>query len=119
MDNQRLILFLALSFILFLGWQAWQKDYAPAPVALNGSNAAMTASASKGLETPNDVPMVQTQQDKATKADTPAAPVTGMEATGSSQRIHVVTDNLDVIIDTRGGDIRQEIISAKSAELFL
>lgn len=105
MDNQRLILFLALAFILFLSWEAWQEDYAPKPVA---SPAAETAT--PALELPKDVPAAQQTQVDDTppvKADTPEAPATGMEASSSSQRINVLTDTLDVIIDSRGGDIRQ------------
>ena len=30
MDNQRLFLFVALSFVVLLMWQAWLKDYGPA-----------------------------------------------------------------------------------------
>lgn len=110
MDNQRLILFLALSFVLFLGWEAWQEDYAPKPVTSSDSSTEMSAPAmaSSAAQAPSDVPMAQqTQLDQSVKADTPAAPTTGMEESTSSQRIHVVTDTLDVIIDTRGGDIRQ------------
>jgi len=105
MDNQRLILFLALSFVLFLTWKAWQEDYAPQemppPVAVE--------SATPALEVPQDVPGAQ----QTLSSETPVAaeatatpPATGMEDS-NSQRIHVVTDTLDIIIDTRGGDIRQ------------
>jgi YidC/Oxa1 family membrane protein insertase len=31
MDNQRLFLFVALSFVVLLIWQAWMEDYGPAP----------------------------------------------------------------------------------------
>ncbi len=105
MDNQRLILFIALAFVLFLTWEAWQEDYAPKPAA-----TAAVETTTPVLEPPKDVPFAQqTQADTPAviKADTPEAPTTGMEASSSSQRINVVTDTLDVIIDTRGGDIRQ------------
>ncbi len=108
MDNQRLILFLALSFILFIGWEAWQEDYVSKPVAINGNTAEMAAPATQALATASDVPLAQqTQLDGSVKADTPQVQATGIEASASSQRIHVVTDTLDVFIDTRGGDIRQ------------
>jgi len=108
MDNQRLILFLALSFILFLGWEAWQEDYVTKPVATNGSSSEITTPATPAMEMASDVPGApQTQLDASVKADTPQAPAGGIEASAMSQRIHVVTDTLDVIIDTRGGDIRQ------------
>lgn len=102
MDNQRLILFFALAFVLFLTWEAWQADYGPQPVA------EAPASDSAGVpEAPKDVPLAQPQPDAASRADTPAAPDTGMEATPTSRRIHVRTDTFDIEIDTRGGDIRE------------
>ncbi len=109
MDNQRLILFLALSFILFLGWEAWQEDYVTKPpVASNGSSVEMTAPVIATSKMASDVPGApQTQLDVSVKTDTPDAPAGGIEASSMSQRIHVVTDTLDVIIDSRGGDIRQ------------
>jgi YidC/Oxa1 family membrane protein insertase len=90
-----------------LGWEAWQKDYAPETVAAKGNTVEMAAT-TPAIETPNDVPLAQsTLQDSSVIADTPKAPVMGMEASTASQRIHVVTDTIDVVIDTRGGDIRQ------------
>ncbi len=105
MDNQRLILFIALAFVLFLTWEAWQEDYAPKPAA-----TAAVETTTPALEPPKDVPFAQqtlADTPAVIKPDTPEASTTGMEASGSSQRINVVTDTLDVIIDTRGGDIRQ------------
>jgi len=107
MDNQRLILFLALSFILYLAWEAWQEDYVTKPV-VTSSSSEMTAPATPAFEVASDVPGApQAQLDASVKADTPEAPDAGIEASAMSQRVHVVTDTLDVIIDTRGGDIRQ------------
>ena len=31
MDNQRLFLFVALSFVTLLLWQSWMEDYGPPP----------------------------------------------------------------------------------------
>ena len=56
MDNQRLFLFVALSFVLLLLWQAWIKDYGPEPQATAPPATTQTA-------TPAD-----------TGADLPAAP---------------------------------------------
>ncbi len=104
MDNQRLILFMALAFILFLTWEAWQEDYGPQPVVSNAVESVTPA-----MEAPKDVPVAQqTLSETVAKADTPDTPAaTGMEASSDSQRIRVTTDTLDLIIDTRGGDIRQ------------
>ncbi len=97
-DNLRLILLLALGFVLFLIWEAWQKDYAPAEPA----QAATTTL------TPNsvaDVPSGATAQPApaATTTEAPATPA----ALATAQRVHVVTDVLDVEIDTVGGDLRR------------
>jgi len=98
MDNQRIILFFALSFVLLLIWQAWQKDFAP----------------------PSSSPSVTTEQvtDNAVKVDIPAVPSSPVEQAPatpviidnkleSAGRIHVVTDVLDAEIDKRGADLRQ------------
>jgi YidC/Oxa1 family membrane protein insertase len=106
MDNQRLILFVALSLILYMGWQAWQKDYGPQQVAAT-SSAVEPATAP--AEAPKDVPAAQETKADATavqaETETPQAPQ--QEKLESSQRILVTTDTLRVIIDTRGGDIRE------------
>jgi len=101
MDNQRLILFVALSFVTLLLWQAWMKDYGPAP-------QSQTA------------PAVTDRQDTTTTTtpgeDLPQAsaePATGERlvpeeiALKSGQQVRVETDTLSVVIDTLGGDLRQ------------
>lgn len=107
MDNQRLILFVALAFVLFLTWEAWQADYAPQPVAV--TDVAATPAGEQVPEAPRDVPVAQQSRADSTPlaADTPDAPDAGMEASPASQRIHVRTDTFDIEIDTRGGDIRR------------
>ncbi|MFV1972246.1 MAG: membrane protein insertase YidC [Thiohalobacterales bacterium] len=98
MDNQRLFLFVALSFVLLLLWQAWVKDYGPAPQAT--PPAVTTDSASPA----------------ATGADLPAAPAEPLPHAAAvpeeitlpaAQQVVVETDLLRVLIDTSGGDLRQ------------
>ena len=99
MDNQRLILFIALSFVVLLLWEAWQRDYgpkAPPPDAGPGQEQQVAAP-------PADLPTAA--PENATPAPGPSTGDTGMLA--SAQRIRVVTDVLDVEIDTRGGDLRR------------
>jgi len=43
MDNQRLILFVALSLVILLLWQSWQEDYGPKPGAATAPIPAETA----------------------------------------------------------------------------
>ncbi len=101
MDNQRILLFFALSFILLLLWQAWQQDY--------GAPVQQAASEAPSVEA--DVPQAPTptQADSAAPtADAPAAPRLVMQdILKKGERIRVVTDVLDVEIDTHGGDLRQ------------
>ena len=101
MDNQRLILFFGLILVLFLMWESWTQDYGqkPATVATTQSTAPLTPDA------PKDVPVAQ--QSVATEAAPFSAPEAPKDGVASSQRIHVTTDTYDVIIDSRGGDIRE------------
>ena len=110
MDNQRIILFIALSFVLLMLWQAWQQDYGEHPTV-----PAETSATDNVPAPPEDVP-VSPPEDNQPMADekaltTPVAPTQLHGALKSGQRIHVVTDLLDIEIDTVGGDLRQ-------AELF-
>lgn len=106
MDNQRIILFFALSFVLLLIWQAWQQDYGEQPPA-----PAATSATDNTPAPPEDVPVsppegnLPAAEEKA--LTTPVAPTQPHGALKSSQRIHVITDLLDVEIDTVGGDLRQ------------
>jgi YidC/Oxa1 family membrane protein insertase len=108
MDNQRLILFVALSVVILLLYSAWQEQFGPKP-----QPPATTAQ-------PGEAPTPAGTQPSATPAapgETPgAAPAqpasttpatTGTQAIKSQQRIHVRTDLFDVAIDTLGGDIRR------------
>ncbi|HUT39759.1 MAG TPA: membrane protein insertase YidC [Gammaproteobacteria bacterium] len=101
MDNQRLFLFVALSFVLLLLWQAWMKDYGPA------SEPAATAQLSEAAiaETPagaDDLP-AGAPHDADVAAATPAD--AGLLKT--AQQVVVETDMYRAVIDTTGGDLRQ------------
>jgi YidC/Oxa1 family membrane protein insertase len=103
MDNQRIILFFALSFVLLLIWQAWQRDFSPEPATTSNVTAPVA-----GADKPADVPKVGDSTGKAAAAK-PAAttPGAGGNKLESAGRVHVVTDTLDVDIDLRGGDLRE------------
>ncbi len=107
MDNLRLILFLALAMVLFMLWQAWEKDYrtasAPAPgvqseIAVPGDQPATPA-----VNTDSGVPAVSASStiDDAT---TPSTPVVA-SAAPEAQLIRVETDLLQLEISTQGGTI--------------
>ena len=99
MDNQRVILFFGLILVLFLMWESWTQDHAPKPAAV----ATTQSSAPQSPLTPKDVPVAQPALGEVAPLATPE----GQKAeVANSQRIHVITDTFDVIIDTRGGDVR-------------
>ena len=99
MENQRLILFAALVFVLFMLWQNWQEFQArkhPPPASpVATAPAGPTAPAKPAAVPGQDVPSVA-----------PAAS-TGPQALGGGQRVRVVTDLFEAEIDTIGGDLRQ------------
>jgi YidC/Oxa1 family membrane protein insertase len=96
MDNQRLILFLALSMVLMLMWQAWEQQYAPVPqtgVTMPGS----TTPGNSGIPVP----------PKAADGAVPTAPPADVAEIQSAKRITVTTDVYVAEIDTLGGDLRR------------
>lgn len=103
MDNQRLFLFVALSFVVLMLWQSWVEDYrTPAEEV----DVAASAPAEDTLPSFGDMPVSET----VTPSLASALPEESLLA--SDQRIHVVTDVFDVEIDTRGGDIRRVDLTA-------
>lgn len=92
MDTTRLILVLSLSLVIFLLWDAWQRDYGvPPPTVSADETAAIT-------EPAHDVPQLPEGAD---------GPLT--ETLVSTKRksglITVDTDLFAIKIDTRGGNL--------------
>lgn len=114
MDNQRLILFIALSMVILLIFSAWQEQTQPQPTVV----AEMTESSASLSDKPvADVPGAAPVENSAavTPADVPekaniagvkpTATETQQSATATGQRISVVTDRLQLEINTAGGEI--------------
>jgi len=103
MENQRTLLYLSFFFILFLMYQTWQDDYGPKPAPVVEGQVP----AAKNNQQENDVPDAAIPD--ATKSESNisavAAPVEEMPSQGKI--IKVVTDLLELEIDTNGGDVRQ------------
>jgi len=101
-ENRRFAMMVAIGVILFLLYQAWQKDFAPhvAPPTVAAPD-----------EAPGDVPSAPSDVPAAgaapAQADTPAA-ATAPAAGG--QRISVRTDRMTAVISTQGGDLRQVVL---------
>jgi len=102
MDNPRVLLAIALSFIILLMWQSWMEDYGPAPEqqVMEGTAGSETAGA---VQKPaaNDMP-----SSEISAAKTPdALPETTPSALPAGQLVEVLTDTYRAVIDTRGGDL--------------
>ncbi len=102
MDNQRIILFFALSFVLLMIWQAWQEDISPQATIDATSIAQSQIKDNRSIDVPS---VASTQQ--STVVDETSTPKISSQKLDSAGRIKVVTDTLEVQIDTRGGDIRE------------
>ena len=114
MDNQKLILFLALAIVTLLLWDAWEEKFNPqrivqtqsqsqqAPVGTSAVPLSSPETSSDGRSEARDIPEVVTSTVK------PA--INAKSVVGTSERIRVVTDVLDMDIDTKGGDLRRAFL---------
>jgi YidC/Oxa1 family membrane protein insertase len=100
MDNQRLFLFVALSFVMLLLWQAWMEDYGPVQSEQEVAPATGVAQPAAPLAGSDDIPSAPVAP---TVADS-AVPETDLLK--SSQTVTVETDLFSIRIDTTGGDLR-------------
>ena len=103
MDNQRFFLYIALAFVLYLIWLTWQKEHAPPPMAEQTQEQTESVDAST-ITKSEDIPDIS---ESVNFGQTDVEITQPKKALASSQQINVRTDVLDVVIDTRGGDIRQ------------
>ena len=96
-------MFFALSFVLLLIWQSWQKDFGAQPQSEQATPAEQAKTAAKATA---DVPVAPLAKVEKAGQLTPEVRET-QDVIEKGKRIHVVTDLLDVQIDTIGGDVRQ------------
>ena len=107
MENQRLLLFVALSIVVMLLYYAWDEQYGPKP-PIEVSETTQSSDTQIPVET-SAVPAAPGEQPgEPSQTGTPSSQVpASIQALNSQQQIHVRTDLMDVVIDTMGGDIRQ------------
>jgi YidC/Oxa1 family membrane protein insertase len=99
MEAHRLFLFLALGILSLLLWNQWQTDYRQ-PVAQQQQAQQQPIDSQTGAPAPGGVaPSVAPSVGQA-------APAAGQPAV-AEQLVKVVTDTLEVLISTRGGELRQ------------
>ncbi|WP_105745682.1 membrane protein insertase YidC [Cronobacter dublinensis] len=91
MDSQRNLFVIALLFVSFMIWQAWEQDKAPKPQVQQTTQTTTTAAGSAASQ--------------------------GVPASGQGKLITVKTDVLSLTINTRGGDIEQALLLTYPKEL--
>ncbi len=101
MENQRTILYLAFFFTLFLLYQQWQDTYNPQPIV---TNVDVTSGLSRDADLSSTPSAIIPMGENSTPAG--SLPNTSEENV-VRESVHVVTDLLDLMIDTRGGTIYQ------------
>jgi YidC/Oxa1 family membrane protein insertase len=106
MGNYRVLLYFTLFFILYLIWMQWQVDYGPKPVA---TDAVESPSTQRAGEAANLEAIPQAVGARSAGHTVSPLPVTDQDS-NTNQRIKVVTDVLDVEIDSKGGDIRRLVL---------
>ena len=109
MDNQRILLWAALGFLLLQVYSSWQQDYNPrlasppatvdnlqpdAPPSIDQSAGSNTAA----IAPSNDLPAPVTSSQPAVVSDTG-------DSASAGQEIIITTDTLRVAISSKGGDI--------------
>lgn len=103
MENQRFFLVIALAFVVFLIWDAWQQEQR---ALLQPPSTDTQTAADAGA---NSVPAAPTAGGADTvpaAGSVPVAPDMARPTMESAERVRVVTDLFEVEIDTQGGDIR-------------
>ncbi len=111
MDNTRLFLFIALSFVSLMLWDAWQRDYhAPADAGAETNEIAP----------PSDAPAIDMQVPAVAEPNvpTPQRPLTYEPvAAPSGDIITIHSDVLDLTINLLGGGISRASLPRYPVEL--
>lgn len=109
MDIQRLIQFFALGFILLLIWSAWESDYGQQRIADDKRTDNLEVQENKSEEVPDlFVPGGLGTEGPELLADTAQEqPKERVLHDESSELIRIKTDILEVLINTRGGEVQQ------------
>jgi len=107
MDNPRLFLFIALSFVVLLMWEAWQRDYGSKPPVESPATETARPAPSEAAPPAEDLPVAA---DTGSAAE--QAPKLSLDEAllKRGERVRVITDVLDIEIDTVGGDLRRALL---------
>ncbi|VAW54621.1 Inner membrane protein translocase and chaperone YidC, long form [hydrothermal vent metagenome] len=104
MGNHRVLLYFTLFFIIYMIWAQWQIAYGPKPEIILGSEVA--GQAERQIRNENsavpEAASIPTTQSKNVSIE--------KEIDSNSKRIKIITDLLDVEIDTKGGDVLRAVL---------
>jgi len=115
MDNLRTFFIFGLLIVSLLLWEAWQNDYVRPE-----QQAAQTVTSDD--EFPSDLPSINAASPQNDLPDVPVAetvdtlPVSQTSNAISSKQVHVKTDLIDVMIDTKGADLHDLSLLAYAQE---
>ena len=100
MEQQRVLLLFGLALVVFLIWDAWQRDHTLPPTA--GGEIVNIKPSTAGLD---EIP--ESTEDKAQPSLKPAGPTRQVAPTfAQRQRVNVTTDVYKLQLDSQGGDLR-------------
>jgi YidC/Oxa1 family membrane protein insertase len=107
MQNPRIFLWIALALVLWLNYEAWLRDYSPAPGT--GATAAQVnkSAVTKERDLSTAIPQAATSGGQASKTASTAPAATAAVADSSAGLIHVRTDVLDIDISLQGGTFQR------------
>jgi len=111
-NNPRIYLWIALALMVWLNYDAWQRDYTPAQAAITNTTQPANPNPAAAASSPNDlanqVPEASTSKEPSAPAATPSSTTpTPASAPSSAAVVHVRTDVLDIDISTLGGTIQR------------
>lgn len=114
MQNPRIFLWIALALVFWLNYEAWMRDYAPAPataVAANTGGSEKVGAATKQRDLSAVVPEASTVQEAApTSSRTLSGEphnVTSPVVRETQGAVNVRTDVLDLDISPQGGTLQR------------
>ena len=102
MDNQRLLIWAAFGFTVWLVYQAWMQDYGPQPVAAPATTEAPAVRPDEG-----SLPELSDTTDAGPTALPSTDLTTEAPATATAPAIRVTTDVFDVELSTQGGTLQR------------
>jgi YidC/Oxa1 family membrane protein insertase len=98
MGNHRVLLYFTLFFIIYMIWAQWQIEYGPKPEPVVVTQAGEKPATER-------IPLAD-----VAVGNEQSTPLQANEAAVTSERIQIITDVIDVEIDTKGGDFRRVVL---------